>query len=216
MAVLRRMVPSRLLAAAQAAGSLRPAGHLTYGHRPTSYASSTLAIAINSDSCGEPKAQRSTASAAAHQAAAIVWRRFCFALPGEPVSTTNASRLRRDSACASSHARERRRRAVWLFLQSAIGGAALRLSLWHDHEDNQIDQHHSAPDGGAAARYYCINSRSIAAAPAAHVSRQLDRSPQSPSAAGRAGCTPTSLKYPVCRSCKAKEHKLLGGAGIRL
>ena len=65
MAVLRRMVPSRLLAAAQAAGSLRPAGHLTYGHRSTSYASSTLAIAMNSDSCGGPKAQRSTASAAA-------------------------------------------------------------------------------------------------------------------------------------------------------
>ena len=67
-------------------------------------------------------------------------------------------------------------RSQGLCFQSATRGASARSdwSLWPYH-DHQIDEHHPAPDDVAAARNYCVNSRAIAAAPAAHVIRQLDR-----------------------------------------
>jgi len=75
---------------------------------------------------------------------------------------------------------------------SATRGASARSdwSRWHDH-DHQIDEHHPAPDGGAAARHHCVNSRAIAAAPAAHVIRQLT-GPKP--AAGRGSCAPKSMR----------------------
>ena len=88
---------------------------------------------------------------------------------------------------------ERRTVAGVVLPQSAATrGASARSdwSRWHDH-DHQIDEHHPAPDGGAAARHHCVNSRAIAAAPAAHVIRQLT-GPKP--AAGRGSCAPKSMR----------------------